>query len=279
MTPMKKTLENEIHLSGIGIHSGKHADLILKPSIAGEIVFYRTDMDHLEFRLDPKKIEAKNSISLKADGKKIQTIEHLMATFYAFGIDSLIVELNGGEIPIMDGSAFPFVEAICEAGVKPLPERKKSIKILKPFQIREKDAFISVNPGSGFRVDYSIEYDHPAIMRQELALSVNIENFKKEIAPARTFGFLQEVPALRAQGLALGGSFQNALVLDEKGVINGPLRFSDEFVRHKVLDFIGDLSLLGSPLIGHFHAHKTGHRHHIKVIHFLLDEHEFWTFV
>jgi UDP-3-O-[3-hydroxymyristoyl] N-acetylglucosamine deacetylase len=196
-----------------------------------------------------------------------------------FGIDSLIIEINEEEIPIMDGSASPFAQAILDAGVMSLPERKKFIKIIKPFSLEEKDAVFSFSPDSDFKISYSIEYDHPAVQRQELSLSLNQENFIKEIAPARTFGFLKDVPALRAQGLAAGGSLDNAVVLDEKNVISGPLRYPDEFVRHKILDLIGDLSLMGSPLIGHFKAKKAGHSLHLKAIHFLLDNPEFWNYI
>ena len=160
-----------------------------------------------------------------------------------------------------------------------VPERKESIKIIKPFSLEEKDAVFSFSPASDFKISYSIEYDHPAVQKQELSLSLNLDNFIKEIAPARTFGFLKDVPALRAQGLAAGGSLDNAVVLDEKNVISGPLRYPDEFVRHKILDLVGDLSLIGSPLIGHFKAQRAGHSLHLKAIHFLLDNPEFWTYI
>lgn len=271
----KRTIQKEIHLSGVGIHSGKEVDLLLRPSSSTGIVFRRTDLNNLELILDTKKIKAKSSTYLTSEGCKIQTLEHLLAVIYVFGIDSLIIEINGDEIPIMDGSASPFVQAVLKAGIKPLPGKKKSIKILKPFIIKEEGAAISFYPDSDFKITYSIEYDHPLIQRQELSLSVNLENFVTEIAPARTFGFLKDVPSLRAQGLALGGSLDNAIVLDEKGVISGSLRYPDEFVRHKILDLIGDLSLMGSPLIGHFKAHKAGHGLHLKAIHFLLDNPEF----
>ena len=275
----KKTIKKEIHLSGIGIHSGKNVDIILKPSHSGQIIFRRTDLDNLELTLDPKKIETKNSTYLVSEECKIQTLEHLLAVLYIFGLDSLIIEINGDEIPIMDGSASPFAQAILNAGVMSLPDGKKSIKITKPFSLGERDAAFSFSPDSDFKITYSIEYDHPAIQKQELTLSLNQENFIKEIAPARTFGFLKDVPALRAQGLAAGGSLDNAVVLDEKSVINMPLRYPDEFVRHKILDLIGDLSLMGSPLIGHFKAQRAGHDLHLKAIHFLLDNPEFWTYI
>lgn len=274
----KGTIKKEVLFSGIGVHSGKKVELWLKPSSSGEIIFRRIDLDNSEFHLDPKKIEAKNCSMLVTKKGRIQTLEHFMAVLFMLGVDSLIIELNGEEIPIVDGSAFPFVEAILKAGIKPLQEKKKSIKILKPFIIQEEDALISVVPDSDFRITYLIEYDHPAIESQELSLSINKENFIKQIAPARTFGFLKDVPALRAQGLALGGSLENAIVLDEKSIINGPLRFPDEFVRHKILDFIGDLFLLNSSIIGHFKAHKAGHSLHLKAVHFILDNPEYWTY-
>jgi len=275
----KSTIQKKIHLSGVGIHSGKNVDLLLRPSSSGGIIFRRTDLDNLELALDPKKIETKSSTYLVSEECKIQTLEHLLAVLYMSGIDSLIIEINGDEIPIMDGSASPFVQAILDAGIMSLPNGKKSIKIIKPFSLDEKDAAFSFSPDSGFKITYSIEYDHPAIQRQELSLSLNLENFMKEIAPARTFGFLKDVPALKAQGLAAGGSLDNAVVLNEKSVINGPLRYPDEFVRHKILDLIGDLSLMGSPLIGHFIAQKAGHSLHLKAIHFLLGNPEFWTYI
>ncbi len=274
----KITIQKEIHLSGVGIHSGTNVNLILKPSSSGQILFRRTDLDNLEFSLDSKKIETLSSTSLAGEDYKIQTIEHLMAVLYAFGIDSAVIELNGNEIPIMDGSASPFVQAILKAGIKLLPEKKKVIKILKPFIIKEKEASVSFYPDSDFKITYCIEYDHPVIQKQELSLSINLKNFVTEIAPARTFGFLKDVPALRAQGLALGGSLENAIVLDEKDVISGPLRYPDEFVRHKILDLIGDLCLLGSPILGHFKALKAGHALHLKAINFILDSPEFWTY-
>jgi UDP-3-O-[3-hydroxymyristoyl] N-acetylglucosamine deacetylase len=275
----KSTIQKEVNFSGVGVHSGKKVDLLLRPSSSGEIIFRRTDLDNLELALDPKKIETKSSTYLVSEECKIQTLEHLLAVLYMVGIDSLIIEITGDEIPIMDGSASPFAQAILSAGIMSLPERKKSIKIIKPSFLEEKDAAFSFSPGSGFKITYSIEYDHPAIQRQELSLSLNLENFIKEIAPARTFGFLKDVPALRAQGLVAGGSLDNAVVLDEKSVISGPLRYPDEFVRHKILDLIGDLSLMGSPLTGHFKAHKAGHSLHLKAIHFLLDNPEFWTYI
>ncbi|MDH4257563.1 MAG: UDP-3-O-acyl-N-acetylglucosamine deacetylase, partial [Candidatus Aminicenantes bacterium] len=229
----------------------------------------------VEVTLDPGIVKTKNSTYLESKGCRVQTLEHLLAVLYIFGIDSLIVELDGEEIPIMDGSASPFVQAVQDSGLQPLPEQKKIVKIIKPFRLEEEGASVSFGPDAAFRITYCIEYDHPLIQRQELTLDVNKESFVTEIAPSRTFGFLKDVPALRAQDLALGGSLENAVVLDDKGSISGPLRFPDECVRHKILDLIGDLSLLGSPVIGHFSAHRAGHRLHLKAVRFLLHNPEY----
>jgi len=274
----KSTIQREISLSGVGIHSGEKVNLILKPSTAGEITLLRKDKGSSEIRIDSQKIKAKRSSFLDTSREKILTLEHLLAVLYMFGIDSLVIELDGGEIPIMDGSALPFVQAIREAGVSPLPQEKKTLRILKSYTVRENDASLSFHPDSDFKITYCIEFDHPVIRRQELSLPITLEGFVKEIAPARTFGFLKDVPQLRREGLALGGSLENAIVLDEERVINGPLHFPDEFVRHKILDLIGDLSLLASPVLGHFKAHKAGHLLHLKAVRFILNNPEFWVF-
>jgi UDP-3-O-[3-hydroxymyristoyl] N-acetylglucosamine deacetylase len=273
----KKTIKKEIVVAGVGIHTGRPVELRLRPSDSGKIIFRRTDLDEFECSLDPRQVESKNCTMFVSKKGKILTLEHLLAVLWVYGIDSLIVELNGEEIPIMDGSALHFVHAVHQAGIRDLPQRKSSIKITQRFLIQENDASISAAPDSELKVTYHIHFEHPCIKHQELSISVNPENFKKEIAPARTFGFLKEVPDLHARGLAIGGSLKNAVVLDETRVVNGPLRFPDEFVRHKILDFIGDLSLMGSPVTGHFIAKKAGHALHLKMIHFLLDHAEYWA--
>ncbi len=274
----KRTIGREILFSGVGVHSGQVVDLRLVPSPSGEVVFRRTDLGNMELRVDPKKIEARNCSALVTPECKVQTIEHLMAALFVFGIESVLIELNGGEIPVLDGSAASFAQAIREAGVRPVSGRKKSIKILEPITIYEKGASILCYPDSDFRVSYFIEYPHPAIGRQELTVALTLENFISGIAPARTFGFLKDVESLRGKGLALGGSLENAIVLDDLRVMNPPLRFADEFVRHKILDLIGDFSLLGHPLIGHIRAHKAGHALHLKTVNYLLDNPELWEF-
>ncbi len=274
----KNTLCEQVVFSGIGIHTGQRVNLCLKPSSSGEIVFCRKDRGDLEIKLDSRKIKTKNSVYLSSTGCKIQTLEHLLAVLYMFGIGSLIIELDGDEIPITDGSALPLVHLIQKAGVKALVERRRILKIIKSAVIKEKEASVSVEPGADFSISYMIEYDHPLIQRQELSLSLSLKNFIREIAPARTFGFLKDVPALRDQKLALGGSLDNAVVLDKEGVMNRSLRYPDEFVRHKILDFIGDLSLLDASLRGHFHAQKAGHRLHLRIVRYLLDNPDHWTY-
>jgi UDP-3-O-[3-hydroxymyristoyl] N-acetylglucosamine deacetylase len=277
MMTKKATIKKEITFSGVGVHSGQNVVCLLKPSTSGEILFSVKNEESFEIRIDPMQVESSFS-SILTDGlRKVYTIEHLLSALYVFGVDSIDIELNGSEIPIMDGSALPIAKALEECGIRTLFNKKTYLKITKPFVVREKDASISVSPDEEFKVSYTIEFDHPSIQKQALGLVVNVESFLRQIAPARTFGFLKDVEGLWAQGLALGGSFENVIVLDEKGVINGPLRFDDEFVRHKIIDLIGDLSLVGYPLIGHFDAHKAGHSLHLKVVRFLIENPEYYA--
>ncbi len=273
----KKTIKKVKEITGVGVHSGQKINLILRPSDAGYIEFIRTDLKNVGIKIDPRRIEANFSTALKVKNHKIQTLEHLLAVLYVFGIDSLRVELDGNEIPILDGSAEPFVSLIQAGGTRELTEKKKKITILKPFEVQVGGASIAVEPAIGCRIAYIIEYDHPALKRQDIDLSIDTDVFIKEIAPARTYGFLKDVSVMRSQGLSLGGSLENVIVLDDLKVINGPLRFPDEFVRHKVLDFLGDLSLLGCSINGHFRAYKAGHFLHHKLVLYLLDHPEYYS--
>ncbi len=277
MINQKATIKKEITFSGVGIHSGQNVECTLKPSPSGEILFSFVDGDNSQMRVDAFQVKSKSS-SILADGQwQIRTVEHLLSALYVFGVDSVDIELKGREIPILDGSALPIANALAECGIQTLPEKKIFLKMTKPFVVQEKDASVSVEPAQEFEISYTIEFDHPLIQKQALDVVVSRQNFLKKIAPARTFGFLKDVEGLWAQGLALGGSLDNAIVLDEAGVINGPLRFDDEFVRHKILDFIGDLSLLGYPLYGHFKAFKAGHSLHLKAVRFLIDNPDHYT--
>jgi len=271
----KRTIGNELNFRGIGIHSGRVVDLVLKPSDSGEIVFRRTDMDGSEILLDPRAASTRNCSILAAGDCRIQTVEHLLAALSGFGVDSLLIEVGGGEVPILDGSALPFAEALAGTGTRPIGPAKKILKVRKRFAVEDRGASLEVLPDSGFEISYFIDFDHPAVGRQEIDIKVTEATFRTGIAPARTFGFLKDVPELQRRGLALGGSYENAIILDDEKVVNGPLRFPDEFVRHKVLDLVGDLYLLGCPVSGRFVARKAGHGLHLQAVKFLLDHPEY----
>ena len=273
----KRTLARAVSLSGTGIHSGEPGRLTLKPSSSGRILFRRTDLAGPAEPIDPWQVETGNRSSLVSGGSPVQTVEHLLAVLYALGIDSLEVEVDGGEVPIFDGSAAALAQAVAGAGARPLSEDKVVARVLRPLMIEEGGASLSVTPDDDFRITYRIEFPHPAVGAQSISLALTRRIFLEEIAPARTFGFLKDLPELRRRGLALGGSLANVLVLDDEKVVNGPLRFPDEFVRHKVLDLIGDLALFGCPLLGHFTAHRAGHALHVRAVRLLLDPPGSWA--
>jgi len=260
----KQTIAREITLSGTGIHSGSPIQMSLRPSSSGQITFIRSDLDGLEFRIEPEAMAARNSTNLVRGEHRILTIEHLMASLYAYAVDSVLIELNGEEVPILDGSALPFVEALAEAGVRELDLPQETIHVRKAFSLEAGEASIQVAPSDSLVISYRIDFDHPAVGVQDFRFKLDPESFVVQVAPARTFGFLKDVPRLWAEQLALGGSLENALVLDDHKLINGPLRFPNEFVRHKVLDLIGDLSILGRPVCGHFSADRAGHALHLR---------------
>jgi len=209
----------------------------------------------------------------------VETVEHLLAALVSMGVDNVIVELNSPEVPIMDGSAAPFIYLIHEAGVKRLQTPRKYLKIVRPIAISRGDKRIALFPSDHFKVTYSISYDHPLLRHQSRTLRITEESFVEEIAPARTFTFLKDVEMLRQNGLALGGSLENAVVLGETGVLNNPLRFDDEFVRHKILDAVGDLALVGYPVVGHLVAHRAGHALHTEFAAKILEESHSWRLV
>jgi UDP-3-O-[3-hydroxymyristoyl] N-acetylglucosamine deacetylase len=274
----KRTIGRQISISGIGIHSGQKVKMVLKPSLRGEIIFRRLDLENLELKVEPRHAETGNCTALVSGSARVRTIEHLLAVLFVFGLDSLDIELDADEIPIMDGSAAPLARAVLEAGIRPFPGKKTVIRIVRPWTIAENAASISFRPATDFSISCAIEFSHPSIGRQELSLAFSRVGFLSGIAPARTFGFLSDVRELRRRGLALGGSMENAVVLDADKVVSGPLRFPDEFVRHKILDLTGDLALLGHPLLGRFEAERAGHSLHLKAVRFLLENPDFWVF-
>lgn len=269
--PYQKTIKNEISLSGIGIHTGKKINLKLIPAQRDTgIVFFRKDKELSVKAKLPFVVDTSFATTIGIDGVRIRTVEHLLAALYAFGITNLIIEIDGAEVPVLDGSAMDFVMAILAAGLAKQGKTLPLIKITKPVFYEESHSKIMAKPYKGFRISYKIFYEHPLIGEQYFSLDINEQTFVREIAPARTFGFLKDVHYLFKNGLAKGGSLQNTVVLDESGVVGNSLRFRDEFVRHKILDAIGDLSLIGYPVEGHFIFERGGHTSHINFIKKLL---------
>jgi UDP-3-O-[3-hydroxymyristoyl] N-acetylglucosamine deacetylase len=279
----QRTLRRPVSCSGIGLHSGNKVTLSLKPAPADYgIRFQRADLGGLEIPATVRHLGGidQYQTGLTREAVSVETVEHLLAALTALGIDNVIVELNSPEVPIMDGSAAPFVYLIMnEAGVKRLQAPRRYLKVMRPIALNHGDKRIALYPSDHFKVTYSISFDHPLLRHQSRTMKISEESFVEEIAPARTFGFLKEVEMLRQRGLALGGSLDNAIVLGETGVLNNALRFEDEFVRHKILDVIGDLSLVGHPVVGHLVAHRGGHALHTAFAAKILEETDAWQIV
>ncbi len=275
----RRTLASERVIEGVGLHSGVPVRLRLRPAGAHSgIVFVRADLGGMRI---PALIENAGpsfyATVLQKDGATVSTIEHLMAALYAMQVDDLDIELDAAEAPILDGSAKPFVEGILAAGFKEHDAVREYLHITKPLTVTHEDKRISVHPCSEYRVTYAIDFDHPALGYQELTASLwRADQFAEKLAPARTFTFEHEIAALRERGLALGGSLDNAVVIGKAGVLNPMLRFADEFVRHKMLDLTGDLSLLGRPLRGHVVAYRAGHDLHARLARAIADAKDAW---
>jgi UDP-3-O-[3-hydroxymyristoyl] N-acetylglucosamine deacetylase len=277
----QRTLRRSISCAGIGLHSGKKVNLSLKPAPAGTGVrFRRTDLGGIDI---PARADFVGAVAyatqLKSGDATVETVEHLLAALAASGIDNAVVELNTREVPIMDGSSAPFIYLIQEAGVKTLSEPRRFLKVTRPVVVSRGDKQIALYPSDDFRVSYTIGFDHPLLRHQACAMTITEESFVEHIAPARTFTFLKEVEMLRQNGLALGGSLDNAIVIGDTGVLNSSLRFDDEFVRHKVLDLVGDLSLVGHPVVAHAVVHRGGHALHTAMASQLLNETDAWQLV
>jgi len=278
MTNVQRTIRRAIPCTGIGLHSGQKVSVSLKPAPVGSgITFRRTDLGidipATMAYLGPTQVLQTTLVNGAAS---VDTVEHLLSALRGLAIDNVIVELNQSEVPIMDGSAAPWVYLIQEAGVKEQAVPRKVLRVLRAITVTRGDKSISIFPADSFKVSYSIQFDHPMLRSQKKSLEINEASFINEIAPARTFGFLQEVEMLRQRGLALGGSLDNAVVLGETGVLNA-LRFDDEFVRHKMLDVIGDLALLGHPIAGHVSVQRGGHALHAELAAELLRQTDSWT--
>lgn len=281
----QRTLKNVIRATGIGLHTGQKIGLVLRPAGPGTgVVFRRVDLpEPVDIKALAENVgDTRLSTTLEKDGVKISTVEHLLSAFAGLGIDNAYVDVDGPEVPIMDGSSSPFVFLIQSAGLHDQNAPKKFIRIKKTIRVEDEDKWVQFEPLEGFRVSFEIEFDHPAFKGKPTTSAVDFSttSFLKEVSRARTFGFLRDIENLRNQGLVLGGSVNNAIVIDDYRIINEDgLRYKDEFVKHKVLDAIGDLYLLGSSLIGAFIGHKSGHVLNNRLLRTLLAQEDAWESV
>ena len=281
----QRTLKSIIRSTGVGLHTGEKVFMTLRPAAPNTgIVFCRVDLPQpVEIKADPYHVgDTRLSSCLEQDGVRVSTVEHLMSALAGLGIDNLYVDVSAGEVPIMDGSAGPFVFLLQSAGIEEQAVAKKFIRILRPVEVIDGDKSARFAPYHGFKIEFSIDFDHPVFENSAKSVCVDFAttSYVQEVSRARTFGFMQEVESMRSQGLALGGSLDNAIVLDEYRVLNNDgLRYDDEFVKHKVLDAIGDLYLLGHPVIGAFAAHKSGHALNNALLRHLLECEDAWEYV
>ena len=279
----QRTVKNEIGCNSIGLHSGRKIGMVIKPAGVDEgIVFVRRDLaGNNRIKADVHNVrDTTLATTLGLNGVTISTVEHLMSAFSGMGVDNAVVEVNAPEVPIMDGSSRPFVELLKSVGTHVQGKCKRLIVIKKKVSVGEGESTAMLLPSPEFRITYKIEFNHPSIGIQSYDMKLSDVSYAEEVCAARTFGFLKDVEYLQAKGLALGGSLRNAVVLDEHRIINkGGLRCPDEFVKHKILDAIGDLSLLGIPIIGHFVAFKSGHRLNNLLLKELMVRKDCWTMV
>ena len=277
--PFQLTIQRPVETEGIGLHTAVPCRLRLVPAPADTgIVFRRTDLDNFEIEAHVRNVaRVSYATSLMRQGVLLSTTEHVLAALYSCGVDNVYVELDALELPILDGSAKPFIDLLARAGTRRLRRLRRYIRVVKPLEFSDGDRRIGIYPAGEFRVECYVDYDHPSVGPQEVELSVDRESFSRELAPARTFGFVKDFQGLKAMGLIRGGSMDNAIVLDDRKIMNGPLRFPDEFGRHKALDLIGDLALLGRPLKARVVAHKAGHALHTQLVTRLLADSTLWT--
>jgi UDP-3-O-[3-hydroxymyristoyl] N-acetylglucosamine deacetylase len=274
----EQTIRSAVECQGIGLHSGAPVTLRILPAAAGTgVVFRRVDLDGFTIEASSRNVaKVSYATSLMKKGVLISTTEHLLAAFIGIGVDNAIVELDNLELPILDGSAQPFVDIVAKAGLRQQRRKRVYLRIKAELELHEGDKFIGVYPAEGYSVAYSINFPHPLIGRETFEVDLSRDLFRREIAPARTFGFMHEKEAMLNMGLIRGASMENAIVLTSDSLLNGPLRFDDEFVRHKVLDLIGDLALLGRRIIGKVVADRAGHAMHTALVSRLLRDHSLW---
>lgn len=275
----ERTLARDVSCRGIGLHTGVECHMRLSPAPPGTgRVFVRTDLEGFEIPASLEFIgQANHATCLVREGHRVSTAEHLLASLYALGVDNLRIELDCEEVPILDGSAAPFVDLVQQAGIVDQDEVRRYITIARPLNLVEDDKQISVHPSAVFRVTYAIDFEHPSLGYQELSADLwGTAAFVEKLAPARTFVLERDVAALRRAGLARGGSLENAVVIGESGILSGALRFQDEPVRHKMLDLTGDMALLGRPLKGHVIAYRAGHDLHAALAQMILHRKDAW---
>jgi UDP-3-O-[3-hydroxymyristoyl] N-acetylglucosamine deacetylase len=274
----QRTLKDSVHAAGIGLHSGAKVYMTLRPAAPNTgIVFRRVDLDPVvDIPAQALNVgETTLGTTLEFGGARVATVEHLMAAFAGLGVDNAFVDLTAAEVPIMDGSSAPFVFLLQSAGIEEQNASKRFVRVVKPVEVRQGDKWTRLTPHNGYRIDLEIDFDHPMLRKQQQNVSFDFSTtgFLKQISRARTFGFLRDIELLRARDLTLGGSLDNAIVMDDYRVLNEDgLRFRDEFVRHKVLDALGDLYLIGACLIGHFSGFKSGHQLNNLLLRALIEQ-------
>lgn len=278
---LQRTIKQEVSFEGIGLHTGNHVAVRLKPAPRDTgIIFHRKDKNVMIRAHVGEVSDTAFATSLGSNGTRIKTVEHILAAISGLGIDNLLIELDGSEIPILDGSSTELIALILKGGIAKQGKKRPYLRIIKPVVLEDGHSEIAAFPYEGRKITYRIHFNHHLLGEQRLSIELDEETFIREVAPARTFGFLKDVEYLRANGLAKGGSLENAIILGDNGVLNkSGLRFKDEFVRHKVLDFIGDISLAGFPIQGHIIANKAGHSTNIKFVKKLLSSPDCWEIV
>ena len=265
----QRTLERPVECEGIGLHSGERAAMVLRPAPANRGVLFRR-MDLPGAPTIPARpefvVDTQYATTIAKEGASVRTIEHIMSALAGMGVDNVQVDLTGPEVPIMDGSALPFVELLRQAGLRRQFSPKTFLKVRQPITVEVGTRSLRIVPSQRLKVIYTMCFDHPILGEQTSAMDVGRERYVRDVAPSRTFGFVRDLDMLQRMGLAKGGSLENAVVIGEDGVLNGPLRFPDELVRHKILDLLGDLYLLGKPLVGTIIAQGAGHQMHLALV-------------
>jgi UDP-3-O-[3-hydroxymyristoyl] N-acetylglucosamine deacetylase len=277
--PYQLTIQRPVEIDGVGLHTAVRCRLRFVPAPADTgIVFRRVDLDGFLIEAHVRNVaRVSYATSLMKQGVLLSTVEHVLAALYSCGVDNVYVELDALELPILDGSSQPYIDLLARAGTRTLRRRRRYIRVTKPLEFSDGDRRIGIYPSDEFQVHCFVDYNHPAVGPQAVEMIVDRESFSRELAPARTFGFMKDFPGLQAMGLIRGGSVENAIVLDNDSILNGPLRFPDEFGRHKALDLIGDLALVGRPLKARIVAHKAGHALHTQLVTRLLADRSLWT--